>query len=268
MSSEPATTAHAPVAPGPAGAEHVPYVLGLADDPLIYTQRLGEWLTRAPQIEEDLALGNIALDLIGQARALLSRAGELEGRGRDEDALAYFRDEREFRNVHLVERPRGDFGAEMARLLWFSAYQHALYTALLTSADPVVSAVAAKALKEVAYHRDHARQWVVRLGDGTEESHDRMRAGLVLVEPYVAELFADDAASVAAAEAGVGVLPSSLQAAAETYVDNTLAAGTLARPDEPGRHARGGRDGVHSEALGYLLAEMQHLARSHPGATW
>ena len=179
-----------PVTPADAGeaGEHTAYVLGLADDALIYAQRLGEWLTRAPQIEEDMALGNIGLDLLGQARALLTRAGELEGAGRDEDALAYLRDEREFRNVHLVEQPRGDFGQEMARMLWFASYQHELYAALLDSADEVVAAVAAKAIKEVAYHRDHAGQWVVRLGDGTAESHDRMQAGLQAVLPYLPEL--------------------------------------------------------------------------------
>lgn len=143
------------------------YLLGLGDDALIYAQRLGEWLTRAPQIEEDMALGNVGLDLLGQARALLTRAGELEGAGRDEDDLAYLRDEREFRNVHLVEQPRGDFGQEMARMLWFASYQHELYAELVTSADEVLAAVAAKAIKEVSYHRDHAGQWVVRLGDGT-----------------------------------------------------------------------------------------------------
>ena len=248
--------------------EHTAYVLGLADDALIYAQRLGEWLTRAPQIEEDLALGNIGLDLLGQARALLTRAGELEGAGRDEDDLAYLRDEREFRNVHLVEQPRGDFGQEMARLLWFASYQHELYAGLLTSADEVVAAVAAKAIKEVAYHRDHATQWTLRLGDGTPESRERMRAGLRSVLPYLAELFDDDPASVRAAQAGIGVLPSALHDAAVAHVAGVVEEATLELPTDSRWRSRGGRDGVHSQPMGYMRAEMQHIHRSHPGASW
>lgn len=244
------------------------YLLGLGDDALIYAHRLGEWLTRAPQIEEDMALGNIGLDLLGQARALLTRAGEVEGAGRDEDALAYLRDERAFRNVQLVEQPRGDFGQEMARMLWFASYQHALYTALLASTDETVSGVAAKAVKEVAYHRDHAAQWVVRLGDGTTESHARMQQGLVEVMPYVPELTEDDEASLWAAEQGIGVQPSSLAPAVESFVGAVLAQATLTTPEPPRWQARGGRRGLHSEAMGYLLAQMQHIHRSHPGATW
>ena len=243
------------------------YVLGLGDDALIYAQRLGEWISRAPQIEEDMALGNIGLDLLGQARALLTHAGELDGTGRDEDQLAYFRDEREFRNVHLVEQARGDFGDEMARLLWFSAYAGELYARLVDSADEVVAGVALKAVKEVAYHRDHARHWVVRLGDGTEVSRERMQAALERVMPFVDELFTDAAADVAAAESGVGVRPSELRVAATTFVTTVLEEATLQMPEEPKRHARGGRDGIHSQVMGYLLAEMQHISRSHPDAS-
>lgn len=249
---------------------HVHYLLGLGDDALVYAQRLGEWLTHAPQIEEDMALGNVGLDLIGQARSLLTRAGEVEGADpvRDEDDLAMLRDEREFRNVQLVEQPRGDFAHEMARMLWFSAYQCELYAALLTSADETLAAIAAKALKEVDYHRDHATQWVVRLGDGTPESHDRMQAALVAVHPFVAELGEDHDAARRAAEQGIGVLPSSLTEAGNGYVGEVLERATLTMPDPPRWHARGGREGVHSEVMGFLLAEMQHLHRSHPGATW
>ena len=249
---------------------HVAYLLGLGDDALIYAQRLGEWLTHAPQIEEDMALGNVALDLVGQARALLTRAGEVEGADpvRDEDDLAMLRHEREFRNVQLVEQPRGDFAQEMARLLWFSTYQRELYAALLTSSDETLAGVAAKAVKEVDYHRDHATQWVLRLGDGTEESHDRMQAALVAVHPYVAELGEDDEAARWAAERGIGVLPSGLTDAVNAYVAGVLERATLSMPDAPRWHARGGRAGVHSEVMGYLLAEMQHLHRSHPGASW
>lgn len=243
------------------------YLLGLADDALIYTQRLGEWVSRAPQIEEDMALGNIALDQLGQARALLTRAGQVDGTGRDEDALAYLRDEREFRNVHLVERPRGDFGFEMARLLWFSAYQFELYSALVNSTDEVVAGVARKAIKEVTYHRDHATQWVLRLGDGTQESHERMRDGLEAVAPYVAELFDDSESASAAAESGVGVLPSSLREKTTAYVRSVTDEATLEYVDSARFAARGGRTGVHSEAMGYLLAEMQHIHRLHPDAT-
>ncbi|MFC6343683.1 1,2-phenylacetyl-CoA epoxidase subunit PaaC, partial [Nocardioides hankookensis] len=155
-----------------------PYVLGLADDALVSAQRMGWWISRAPELEEDLALANIGLDQLGQARSLLSYAGTVEDAGRSEDDLAYLRDDREFRNVWLVERPQTDFGVAMARLLVFSAYQGELYAALARSDDPTLAAIAAKAVKEVAYHRDHARLWTLRLGDGTEESHDRVQAAL------------------------------------------------------------------------------------------
>jgi ring-1,2-phenylacetyl-CoA epoxidase subunit PaaC len=249
-------------------ARHTAYLLGLGDDALVYAQRLGEWLTRAPQIEEDMALGNIGLDLLGQARSLLTHAGEVEGRGRDEDALSYLRDERQFRNVHLVERPRGDFAEEMARLLWFSSYQHELYAGLLESTDEVLAGVAGKAVKEVTYHRDHATQWVLRLGDGTEESHERMQRGLETVAPYVAELTEDDENSRWAAESGAGVLPSGLADAVHAYVEGVVTRATLTMPEQPRWRSRGGREGVHSDAMGYLLAELQHIHRSHPGATW
>jgi ring-1,2-phenylacetyl-CoA epoxidase subunit PaaC len=215
-----------------------------------------------------MALANIGLDLIGQARVLLTRAGELDGTGRSEDDLAYFRDERQFRNVHLVEQERSDFGFEMARMLWFSAYQCELYAALVASGDETIAGVAAKAVKEVDYHRDHAGQWVLRLGDGTSESHRRMQEALERVAPHVAELFEDDAVSAAAARAGVGTLPSSLWDNAFGHVREVVEKATLALPDEPTWRSRGGRDGIHSRPMGYLLAEMQHIARSHPGASW
>jgi ring-1,2-phenylacetyl-CoA epoxidase subunit PaaC len=244
------------------------YCLQLGDDSLIYAQRLGGWISRAPQIEEDMALGNIGLDQLGQARVLLTRAGELDGTGRSEDDLAYFRDERQFHNVHLVEQERADFGFEMARLLWFSAYQCELYAALVTSSDETIAGVAAKAVKEVDYHRDHASQWVRRLGDGTATSHVRMQEALVRVAPFVAELFEDDPVSVAAVESGVGTLPSSLMDKAFGYVAGVVDQATLALPPDPTWHSRGGRAGIHSRPMGYLLAEMQHIARSHPGASW
>ena len=244
------------------------YALGLGDDALILAQRLGGWVTRAPQIEEDMALANIALDLLGQARTLLSYAGEAEGLGRDEDDLAYLRDEREFRNVHLVEIENGDFAVTMSRQLLFAAYQVELYRALSESADATLSGLAGKALKEVLYHRDHATQWVLRLGDGTADSHARMQAALDLTWPYVEELFdAADVAQLLAALPGVAVDPGTLRPAWSAYVDDVLAEATLMRP-QPKWRSRGGRRGYHSEALGHLLPEMQQLHRSHPGASW
>jgi ring-1,2-phenylacetyl-CoA epoxidase subunit PaaC len=238
------------------------YALALGDDALILAQRLGEWVARAPQIEEDVALANVALDLLGQARTLLSYAGEVEGAGRDEDDLAYLRDDRDFRNVQLVEIPTGDFAVTTARQLVFSAYQYELYTALAASSDPTLAGLAAKAVKEVAYHRDHATQWVLRLGDGTDLSRERMLAGLDQVWPYVAELF-DPATQLP----GVATDPAALRSAWENYVTSILNEATLELP-EPRWRSRGGRDGLHTEHLGHLLAEMQHLHRSHPGATW
>jgi ring-1,2-phenylacetyl-CoA epoxidase subunit PaaC len=241
------------------------YALGLGDDALVLGQRLAEWITLAPQIEEDVALGNIALDLLGQARTLLTYAGEAEGAGRSEDDLAYLRDERDFRNVQLVEIPNGDFAVTMARLLAFSAYQYELYQAMLDSGDATLAGLAGKAVKEVTYHRDHATQWVLRLGDGTEESHRRMQAGLERVWPYVDELFDTDPA--AAALPGVSVDPAGLRPGWDGYVDQVLHQATLHRP-QPTWRSRGGRAGIHTEHLGHLLAEMQHLHRSHPGVTW
>ncbi len=240
------------------------YLLGLADDAMIYAQRLGEWLTNAPQIEEDMALANISLDLLGQARVLYGRAGELDGTGRGEDDFAMLRDERDWHNVHLVEQERGDFALEMARLLWFSAARVQLLAA--GSSEPVLDAVMGKGVKEVSYHLDHAAQWVTRLGDGTPESHARMQAALVAVAPYVEELFEDDPVSRACAD--LAPLPSAVRRHAEPTVERIVGAATLQMPDAPTWRSRGGRAGVHSRPLGSLLAEMQHMARSHPGATW
>jgi ring-1,2-phenylacetyl-CoA epoxidase subunit PaaC len=244
------------------------YLLGIADDAMVYAQRLGEWLTYAPQIEEDMALANVSLDLLGQARGLYPHIGALDGTGRSEDDFAMLRDERDWRNVHLVEQERADFAFEMARLLWFSAYQAELYAAASSSSDETFPAVAAKAVKEVAYHHDHARQWVLRLGDGTRESHGRMQAALEDVLPFLAELFDDDPVSEAAARDGVGVLPSSLLDPVVARVAKVVDEATLTVPNDSRWRSRGGRQGVHSTPMGYLLAEMQHLARSHPGATW
>jgi ring-1,2-phenylacetyl-CoA epoxidase subunit PaaC len=243
------------------------YVLRLADDALVLAQRMGEWITAAPQLEEDVALANLGLDLLGQARSLLTYAGELDGTGRSEDELAYFRDERAFTNAQLCELPNGDFAVSMARLLVFSTYQRELYERLTASTDPMLAAIAAKAVKEVDYHRDHATQWVLRLGDGTPESHQRMQAGLERVWPFVGELFESDELTRTVVADGSGVDPAELWPAVDAYLEQVLVEATLSRPDTGYQHT-GGRRGIHTEHLGYLLAEMQHLARSHPGASW
>ena len=244
------------------------YALRLGDDALILSHRLAEWAARAPGFEEDIALTNIGLDLLGQARMLLTYAAEVEGAGRDEDDLAYLRDERDFLNVQLVELVGvDDFALTIARQLLFSSYQWVLYEELRKSTDDTLAAVAAKAVKEVAYHRDYATQWTLRLGDGTHDSHRRMQDGLDRSWPYVAELFEMDDLVRDLAKDGIAVDVAALQPAWDDTVDNVLREATLARPNTwqaPG----GGRRGVHTEAMGYLLAEMQHLHRSHPGATW
>jgi ring-1,2-phenylacetyl-CoA epoxidase subunit PaaC len=243
------------------------YALRLGDDALVLAQRLSEWSARAPELEEDLALTNIALDLLGQARQLLTRAGELEGEGRDEDDLAYLRGDREFLNTLIVEQPNGDFARTIARQLMFSTYQLALYDRLRDSADPVISGVAEKAVKEVAYHRDHAREWTLRLGDGTEESHRRMQEGVDWMWPLAAELFEHDALAERLVAEGIAADARELRPAWEHYVGGVLEEATLERPDTT-YAATGGRRGEHSEALGHLLAVMQSTHRAYPGATW
>ena len=244
------------------------YALRLGDDALVLAQRLGGWITRAPQLEEDVALANIALDLLGQARTLLTYAGEVEGAGRTEDDLAYLREERDFVNVQIVERPNDDFGVTIARQLVFSTWQLGLFQRLAESRDETLAGVAGKAVKEVDYHRDHATQWVLRLGDGTEESHRRMQDGLATVWPYVAELFQTDELEQGLVRDGVAVDVSTLRPEWDSYVGSVLQEATLEVPDGVPALPGGGRRGVHTEAFGYLLAEMQHLHRSHPGASW
>lgn len=243
------------------------YTLAIADDALVSAQRTGWWISRAPQLEEDVALANIGLDQLGQARSLLAHAGELEGAGRGEDDLAYYRDEREFRNVHLVERDQSDFGVAMARLLLFSTWQSELYAALRTSSDPTLAGVAGKAVKEVAYHLDHATHWVLRLGDGTEESHRRMQAALDDEWRYLEELFDGSWVAPELVEQRVAVDPGTLRDPVLARVLPVVEEATLDVPDVVPA-VGGGRQGRHTEQMGYLLAEMQHLTRSHPGATW
>ncbi|MEV0090353.1 1,2-phenylacetyl-CoA epoxidase subunit PaaC [Streptomyces sp. NPDC050738] len=230
--------------------------LALGDDALVLSHRLGEWAGHAPVLEEEVALANIALDLLGQARILLSLVG-------DEDELAYLREERTFRNLQLVEQENGDFAHTIARQLFFSTYQHLLY-GQLASGDGEFAPLAAKAVKEVAYHRDHAEQWTLRLGDGTAESHERMQRGLAALWRYTGEMFQP-------VEGLDEVDVQSLQAGWHASVSSVLERATLTLPEGPqsGSWSAGaGRQGLHTEPFGLMLAEMQHLHRSHPGATW
>ncbi|HET6860441.1 MAG TPA: 1,2-phenylacetyl-CoA epoxidase subunit PaaC [Streptomyces sp.] len=232
-----------------------PAALALGDDALVLSHRLGEWAGHAPALEEDVALANIALDLLGQARVLLTLVG-------DEDELAYLREERAFRNLQLVEQPNGDFAHTIARQLYFSTYQHLLY-GRLASGDGVFAPLAAKAVKEVAYHRDHAEQWTVRLGDGTAESHRRMQQACEALWRFTGEMFQP--------VEGVEADFQELRAAWQTSVTAVLERATLTVPDGPqsGAWTAGaGRQGLHTESFGRMIAEMQHLHRSHPGASW
>lgn len=235
------------------------YLLWLGDDALIASHRLAEWCAKAHDLEEDMALANIALDQLGQARLLLTYAGEREGAGRDEDALAFGRTEREFRNCQLVELPNGDFATTIGKLLCFAAYQNELYRRLDGAADERLAEIARKAGKETAYHLDHATMWTLRLGDGTEESHRRMQAAIDAAWPYTHELFQTDPVCL--------VDPATLREPCLTTVEGVLAEATVERPPD-GWAPSGGRSGIHTEAMGYLLAEMQYLQRAHPGAQW
>ncbi|MHB1501305.1 MAG: 1,2-phenylacetyl-CoA epoxidase subunit PaaC [Candidatus Dormibacteria bacterium] len=243
------------------------YALRLGDDALVLSHRLSEWAAHAPEFEEDVALANLALDLLGQARSLLTYAGQVEGKGRGEDGLAYWRDDRQFRNLLLVEQPNGDFAMTIVRHLLFAAYQLAMYEALEDSADSTFAGVAAKGAKEARYHRDHAALWTVRLGDGTEESHQRMDRALLALWPLTAEMFQMDAITLRLAEDGVIPAGESLRPSWDHFVDATLKEATLDVPRGLAQRT-GGRAGLHSEYLGHLLAEMQHLHRSHLDASW
>jgi ring-1,2-phenylacetyl-CoA epoxidase subunit PaaC len=245
----------------------VAYLLRLADDNVVLGQRLSEYISRAPELEEDLAVANIALDHIGVARNLYTYAGEAEGAGRDEDDLAFLRTEREFTNVLLVEQPHDGFGDLIARQFLFDAYQVAFWETLSGSGDERLAGIAAKAFKEARYHLRHSSSWVVRLGDGTDESHRRMQDGIDAMWRFTGELFeADDLDRQLTAD-GIGIDPSILRPAWEATVDAVLSEATLMRPDDP-YQAAGGRTGVHTEHLGHLLAEMQWMQRTYPGLKW
>jgi ring-1,2-phenylacetyl-CoA epoxidase subunit PaaC len=242
-------------------------LLRLGDDSLILGQRLGEWTGHAPSVEVDLSLANIALDLIGQATYFLNRAGEVEAQGRDGDRLAFHRDVLDFRNCLLVEQPNGDFAQTMARQFLFSTWQKLLLGHLACSADAAIAAIAAKAVKEVSYHQELAAEWVIRLGDGTEESRRRIVAGLDWMWRFVPELFEMDDAATEAAKIGIAPDLSAFRADYDRIVDDVLAQATLERAADQ-RPILGGRRGHHSEHLGHLLCAMQFLPRTYPDASW
>jgi len=242
-------------------------LLRLADDHLILGHRLSEWCGHAPMLEEDLAMPNIALDLIGQARALYTYAGQVEGKGRDEDQLAYLRLERDYKNLLLVERPNGDFAQTMLRQFYFSTYMVLFWEKACDSTDATLAGIAAKAVKESRYHLRHTAEWVIRLGDGTDASHARMVDANNALAPYIGELFESDTITIAASDAGYIPLPADLRAAWETQVSTVCSEATF----EPnlGNYAQtGGRSGRHTEDMGFLLTELQYMQRTFPNMTW
>ncbi len=243
------------------------YVLRLGDLSLVLGQRLGEWVGHAPALEEDLGLANVALDMIGQARLLLTYAGEIEGCGRGEDEIAFLREHGEYLNPILAEMPNGDFGQTIVRQVLIDAFQLELYERMAGSTDERLAAIAAKSVKEVRYHLRYSSGWLTRLGDGTEASHARVQAALEALWPYTVELFAEDELDAAMAQSGVAPRLSEVQAGWSQRIDQILSEATLSRPkDRP--HSWHGKRGQHSEHLGYILTEMQHLQRTYPGARW
>jgi len=245
----------------------VQYLLRLGDTCLILGQRIAEWSGHAPILEEDIALSNMALDLIGQARAVLTHAGRIEGLGHDEDQLAFLRDEKDYRNLTLVELPRGDFAFTVLRNAMVATLMKLLWERLRDSSDAELAGIAGKAVKEARYHQQHAADWVVRLGDGTEESRRRIEAALADLWRYTPEMFESDAVDEAAAAAGLGPRWSELQAGWLAEMDTILGEAALVRPADSAFRSTSKR-GVHTEHMGYILAEMQTLQRSFPGGAW
>ena len=243
------------------------YALRRADDALVLGHRLSEWCGRGPALEEDMALANIGLDLLGQARSLYAYAAEVEAAGHDEDGYAYLREAPQYRNLLLAELPNGDFARTILRQFLYAAFADPYWRAMMRSTDPTLAAVAAKSEKETAYHLRHTAEWVIRLGDGTGESHRRIAQALDDLWPYTGEMFEADAAEHALVESGAVLDPASFRAEWERTVADVLSQATLAVPPS-GWMQKGGRTGRHSEHLGHLLAEMQSVARAHPGATW
>jgi ring-1,2-phenylacetyl-CoA epoxidase subunit PaaC len=245
----------------------VQYLLRIGDTVLVMGQRLAEWTGHAPILEEDIALTNIALDLVGQARAVLTHAGAVEGAGHDEDQLAFLRDERDFRNVTLVELPRGDFAVTVLRNTVMSTFLRLLWERLQHSTDAELAAIAGKAVKEARYHQQHSVDWALRLARGTDESRRRMLAAVDQLWRYTAELFAADAVDEHAASTGLGPRWSELRQPWESEMAQVFAAAGLEMP-QPTPFLSTGKRGVHSEHMGYILAEMQHLQRAYPGGVW
>jgi ring-1,2-phenylacetyl-CoA epoxidase subunit PaaC len=243
------------------------YVVRLGDDRLVLGHRLSEWCGHGPILEEDIALTNIALDLIGEANLLLALAGKLEGKGRDEDALAYFREVVHYRNAILAELGKGDFGFTIARQFFFSVFAYLQMEALQKSSNAELAGIAAKAVKEHKYHVRHSADWMVKLGDGTDESHRRMQSAVDELWRYTGELFIADDVDKAAAKSGLGIDPSTLQTAWRSHIDEVMKRATLTIPEVKFMQ-QGGRAGRHTEYLGHMLAEMQIVARSFPGAAW
>jgi ring-1,2-phenylacetyl-CoA epoxidase subunit PaaC len=269
MSGSPTSPSVVPAAP-PQPNALFEYLLRLGDDRLVLGHRLSEWCGHGPILEEDIALSNVALDLLGQATMFLHLAGEVEGKGRDEDALAYFREAVEFRNCQLVELPKGDFAYTIARQFLFDVYAVVLLDALVSSANASIAAIAAKSLKEARYHVRHSGEWMLKLGDGTDESHRRAQKALDDLWRFTPELFAADGIDRELQSSGVAPDLAGLAPKWESLVREVLERATLTVPHATPRapNSRGGRTGAHTEFLGHMLAEMQIIARSHPGAAW
>ncbi len=245
----------------------VQYLLRIGDTALILGQRIAEWTGHAPVLEEDIALANIGLDLIGQSRGVLTRAGQLEGSGYDEDQLAFLRDERDYRNVTLTELPRGDFALTVLRNTMMATFFKLLWTRLGTSSDSELAAIAGKAVKEARYHQQHSADWIVRLGQGTAESKQRMDKAIAQIWHYNAELFASDAVDEQASAAGLGPRWGELREAWFTEMREVFDEAGLAMPAEV-KFLSTGKSGVHSEHMGFILTELQHLQRAYPGGVW
>ena len=243
------------------------YLIRLADNALILAQQLGDWVGKGPELEEEIAMANFALDYVGQARMLYSLAAEIEGEGRTEDDLAFLRDGIDFHNVLLVEQPNGDFATTIARQFYFESFYQLQLEALENSSEPRLAEIAVKANKEIQYHLKHTRLWLMRLGDGTEESHRRMQTAIDDLWRYSGEMFNADDLDVWAAESDIGPNPADLRESWNDYLAAAIAEATLTMPDAEWM-ASGGKQGIHSEHLGFLLADMQFLQRAYPGASW
>ena len=243
------------------------YALRRADDALILGHRLSEWCGHAPMLEEDMALSNIALDLIGQARELYSYAAKVEGKGNDEDKFAYLRDVRQYRNLLLTEQPNGDFARTMVRQFFYSAFADLYWRAMMGSSDATLAAVAAKSEKESAYHLRHSSEWIVRLGDGTDESHARAQDAIDELWAFTGEMFSVDDSERGLIDAGIAVDPATLKASWLKTITAVVNEATLALPKSDWMQ-QGGRHGRHSEHLGHLLSELQSMQRTFPGAAW